>query len=63
MLSHPEGVTCLLRKARCEDGKDRLLTGCMDGRIRVFVRDPEAPDPRPPPPEPVEGETTPEGEP
>ena len=63
VLSHPEGVTCLLRKARCEDGKDRLLTGCMDGRIRVFVRDPEAPDPRPPPPEPVEGETTPEGEP
>ena len=63
VLSHPEGVTCLLRKARCEDGKDRLLTGCMDGRIRVFVRDPEAPDPRPPPPEPVEGETPPEGEP
>lgn len=57
VLEHPEGVTRLLRKVGCElDGLDRLVTGCLDGRIRVYARDPAEPDPRPPPVEPVEGE-------
>ena len=29
-LEHPEGVTCMLRKV-CDDGKDRIVTGCLDG--------------------------------
>ena len=50
VLEHPEGVTRLLRKVGCElDGSDRLVTGCLDGRIRVYARDLAEPDPRPPP--------------
>ena len=56
VLEHPEGVTRLLRKVGCElDGSDRLVTGCLDGRIRVYARDLAEPDPRPPPVEPVGG--------
>ena len=62
VLEHPEGVTRLLRKVGCElDGLDRLVTGCLDGRIRVYARDPAEPDPRPPPVEPAEGDEAPPG--
>ena len=49
-LEHPEGVTCMLRQL-CVDGKDRIVTGCLDGRIRVWTRISPTP---PPPPAPVD---------
>ena len=64
-LDHPEGVTCALRRL-CADGKDRIVTGCLDGRVRVWAADPPPwvppweppkvgegePEPTPPPPPP-----------
>ena len=35
-LPHPEGVTCCLADQSCVDGHDRLVTGCLDGAIRVW---------------------------
>ena len=52
-LPHPEGVTCMLRKL-CGDGKDRIVTGCLDGRVRVWAADPPPPPPPPSPPTPDE---------
>jgi len=37
-LDHPEGVTCMIRRL-CNDGKERIVTGCMDGRVRVWAAD------------------------
>ena len=36
-LSHPEGVTCALVDQSAFDGKDRIVTGCLDGRVRVWA--------------------------
>lgn len=55
-LEHPEGVTCVLADQTNSDGHDRLVTGCLDGAIRVwrarafFVRSGDEPEPEPVPP-------------
>ena len=54
-LPHPEGVTCCLADQSAADGHDRLVTGCLDGAVRVwrarafFSSEPE-PEPEPVPP-------------
>lgn len=35
-LQHPEGVVCALVDQSCDYGFDRIVTGCMDGRIRIW---------------------------
>ena len=57
-LDHPEGVTCALRRL-CADGKDRIVTGCLDGRVRVWAADPPPWVPPWEPPEVGEGEPEP----
>ena len=53
-LPHPEGVTCCLADQTCADGRDRIVTGCLDGATRVWRARAFYDEP----PEPPEPETT-----
>ncbi len=39
-LPHPESVTAMLRRVDPKDGRDWIVTGCLDGRVRVWGADP-----------------------